>query len=211
MICFLYKKRYTRYFAKILLKFYGSQFYNRKLRQIFSRLYSIDVGLYSYGCFKINLNYGQPIKIGNYCSFAEGVSFIPGNHPINDISTHPFFHRNEFGYVNKTNVSSITIVGNDVWIGKNALILPNCKKIGNGAIIGAGAVVTKDVEPYTIVAGNPAVVIKKRFPESQIRMLEESSWYDLPIDELKQFIAYKDNIELFCEKIGYYKNFGKKD
>jgi acetyltransferase-like isoleucine patch superfamily enzyme len=141
--------------------------------------------------------------IGNYCSFATGVQFIPDNHPIQDVSTHPFFHRPEFGFVKKEkdNKSDLTIVGHDVWIGKNAIILPNCKKIGNGAIIGAGAVVTHDVEPYSIVAGNPAKLIRKRFDDNEIELLEKSKWYELSPSKLRDSIKYKNNISKFVESL----------
>jgi acetyltransferase-like isoleucine patch superfamily enzyme len=76
------------------------------------------------------------------------------------------------------------IVGNDVWIGANVVILPNVKVIGNGAIIGAGSIVSKDVEPYTVMAGNPAKFLKKRFSDSVIEKLEKSRWWDLEFDDL---------------------------
>lgn len=76
------------------------------------------------------------MEIGNYCSFAANVHFIPGNHPPTDVSTHPFFHRPEFGFVNNSGgklkgkqESNPTIVGHDVWIGRDVIVLPKCKKL----------------------------------------------------------------------------------
>ena len=75
---------------------------------------------------------------------------------------------------------------NDVWVGANVTIMPGCKKIGNGAIIGGGSVVTHDVPPYAIVAGNPAKILRYRFDEDIIKKLEESKWWELELDELKK-------------------------
>lgn len=89
------------------------------------------------------------------------------------------------GYVKEDMLErpSLTI-GHDVWIGERAIILPSVTSIGNGAIIGAGSIVTKDVEPYSIVAGNPAKKIGKRFEDKVIHRLEESEWWLLKKDEL---------------------------
>ena len=81
------------------------------------------------------------------------------------------------------------------------MILPRCKSIGNGAIIGAGSVVTRDVEPYTIVAGNPAKVIRKRFREEDIRKLEDSQWYLLPPDKLAPAIQYGNDVDAFLRHL----------
>lgn len=153
--------------------------------------------------FSIDFCYGQSFEVGNYCSIAKGVSWIPGNHPLKDCSTHPFFHRKEFGYFEGKNAedNNKRIIGNDVWIGKNTLILPKVKLIGNGAIIGAGSVVTHDVEPYSIVAGNPAKLIKYRFSKEEIEQLEQSEWWKLQPEQLKNAMKYKNNVNEFCGEI----------
>lgn len=92
-------------------------------------------------------------------------------------------------------------IGHDVWIGRNAILLPKVHNIGNGAIIGAGAVVTHDVEPYSIVAGNPAKIIKYRFSKSQIEKLESSEWWLLDPSQIKDAIKYKNDVDLYCAKI----------
>jgi len=85
-----------------------------------------------------------------------------------------------------------TVVGNDVWIGQNAVILPGVH-IGDGAIIGLNSVVGRDVEPYTIVAGNPAGPIRKRFDSKLIKMLLDFKWWDKPVDEIKALIPLLHN------------------
>lgn len=195
-------------------KYDGGEFYSQTLRSIFKEAMNIDIGIASYGCFKLDFCYGSPFSVGNYTSVAVGVSWIPGNHPINDVSTHPFFHRKEYGYYvpNKDGdiVSKQRCIGHDVWIGRNALLLPKVHNIGNGAIVGAGSVVTHDVEPYSIVAGNPAKLIKYRFPKEDIEKLESSQWWLLTPEQLKPAIKYKNDITLFCEEVKKIFNRSEK-
>ncbi|MFC3197538.1 type B chloramphenicol O-acetyltransferase [Parapedobacter deserti] len=128
--------------------------------------------------------------IGAFCSIGSGVSFImAGNqgHRHDWISSFPFHYMPEVeafngaidGFANAGN----TVVGNDVWIGSEAMIMPGVR-IGNGAVIGSRALVTKDAEPYAIVGGNPARVIKKRFSDQDIAMLLAISWWDWDEDLL---------------------------
>lgn len=187
-------------------KYEGGEYSSQTLRRIYKESMNIDIGIASYGCFKLDFCYGSPFSVGNYTSVALGVSWIPGNHPISDVSTHPFFHRKEYGYYipkdkvrNDSNVKRC--IGHDVWIGRNALILPKVHNIGNGAIIGAGSVVTHDVEPYAIVAGNPAKVLKYRFTDEEIAKLEASEWWLLIPERLKPAIEYKNDIDLFCKEV----------
>lgn len=101
-------KLYTKNrFTKILINKYisqneGGEFNFPTLRRLFKEQYNVTVGYASYGCFDPWINYGVPIEIGNYCSFAANIHFIPSNHPTSDVSTHPFFHRPEFGFVNNS-------------------------------------------------------------------------------------------------------------
>lgn len=124
------------------------------------------------------------LKIGSYCSIGTGVSFImAGNqgHRHDWITSFPFFYMSEVeafhGAENGYIPAGDTVIGNDVWIGAEAMIMPGVK-IGHGAVIGSRSVVTKDVEPYTVVGGNPAKPIKKRFTEDEIKMLLEMEWWN---------------------------------
>ena len=132
------------------------------------------------------------LRIGKFCSIGSGATFIMcGNqgHKHDWITTYPFFYTPDLnenaldGFEKKGD----TIVGNDVWIGTEAMIMPGIK-IGDGAVIASRAVVTKNVEPYTIVAGNPAKEIKKRFSQEEIQMLLEIKWWDLDINIIKKYI-----------------------
>lgn len=127
---------------------------------------------------------GDKLKIGKFCAIAEGVTFIMNgaNHCMQGFTTYPF---NIFGGGWEASTPTLqqlplrgdTVIGNDVWIGQYATILPGVT-IGDGAIIAANATVTGDVEPYCIVGGNPARLIKKRFADNVIATLLELKWWD---------------------------------
>lgn len=126
----------------------------------------ITVGKKTYGQLRVQDSSTQDVKlsIGNYCAIGPGVQFLLGTeHRMNTITMYPFKEKN-FGSVNEALSKGDIIIGDDVWFGTNALICSGVK-IGQGAVIGAGAIVTKDVEPYAVVGGNPAKLIKYRFPE----------------------------------------------
>jgi len=134
-------------------------------------------------------------KVGRFCSISWNVSVGGGNHPMDKITTHTIsrFHHLDSGFWDKNQIkddidrvsSTTCVIGNDVLITSNVQILRDVK-IGNGAIIGAGAVVTKDVEPYSIVAGVPAKKIKMRFDDNIIEALEEIQWWHWPIEVIRQ-------------------------
>ena len=116
-----------------------------KLRRFFCENYDIDVGLYSYGCFD-RWRMPGPLRIGRYCSIGKTVRVATLNHPTEAITTHPALYERRFGVVDRDNLDAATlIIEDDVWIGHFAMILPGCKHIGRGAVIGAGAIVTRDV------------------------------------------------------------------
>ncbi|MCB8823437.1 type B chloramphenicol O-acetyltransferase [Microvirga rosea] len=130
--------------------------------------------------------------IGSFCSIGSGAAFImAGNqgHRHDWISTFPFFWMPEvpafIGASNGYLASGDTVIGNDVWIGSEAIVMPGVK-VGDGAIIGTRALVTRDVEPYTIIGGNPAKPIRKRLDEASIDKLLEMKWWNWPDDELQK-------------------------
>ena len=134
---------------------------------------------------------GDRLIIGRFCAIAEGARFIMNgaNHAMSGFSTYPFNifgHGWEEGFDESTwkrEIRGDTVVGNDVWIGMEAVIMPGVS-IGDGAVVGAKAVVTHDVPPYAIVAGNPAKVVKTRFDQRTVDRLLKVAWWDWPVDKI---------------------------
>lgn len=108
------------------------------------------------------------------------------------LSMHSFFYDDRFGFVDKHNLKphSPLFIGHDAWVGSNVVITPNCARIGIGAVVGAGSVVTKDVPDFAIVAGNPAKMIRTRFPEDVCEMIKERKWWELSIGEMVPLIGF---------------------
>ena len=138
---------------------------------------------------------GDKLIIGKFCQIGAGVEFVMNgaNHQMNAVSTYPFYI---FGSWDQSAPSKEdlpfkgdTVVGNDVWIGQNSTILPGVH-IGDGAIIGLNSVVTRDVPPYTIVAGNPAKAVRKRFDDELIDLLLKLKWWDKSIEEINALIPF---------------------
>lgn len=148
------------------------------------------------GCFSYFSGHAEVghADIGRYCSIASGVIIGPGNHPLDHLSTHPFafgggsnrFARNS-GYAaivsqkDGNAPTRRTSIGNDVWIGANAIIMQGVT-IGNGSMIAAGAVVTKDVEAFSIVGGVPAKTLRSRFPEEIASRIQKLEWWNHSLD-----------------------------
>ncbi len=165
---------------------------------------NIIVGDYTYyddpidsANFERNVLYHYPflndkLIIGKFCAIATGVKFIMNgaNHKMDCFSTYPFsiFENGWEKVIPKQKelpFKGDTIIGNDVWIGYDSIIMPGIK-IGNGVIIATKSVVTKDVEPYSIVGGNPAKLIRKRFNSDIIEMLETLKWWDWHIEKITE-------------------------
>ncbi|NMG67927.1 Vat family streptogramin A O-acetyltransferase [Azoarcus indigens] len=138
---------------------------------------------------------GDKLVIGRFCALARGVRFIMNgaNHKMSGFSTYPF---QIFGQgwekvmpdARELPYKGDTVIGNDVWIGYGAMILPGVK-VGNGAIIAAGSVVSRNVAAYTVVAGNPAQPVKQRFPADIVAALEEIAWWNWPVQKISRHLA----------------------
>ncbi|NLR93836.1 CatB-related O-acetyltransferase [Flammeovirga sp. SR4] len=174
-----------------------------------SEVENIHVGEYSYySDFKdptkfleenVLYNFGfsgTSLHIGKFCAFADGVKIImaDANHATEGITTFPFaifggkwsdeLPITDYPFKKYDDI----VIGNDVWLGKSVTVLPGVK-IGNGAIVGSHAVVAKDIPPYSIAVGNPAKVIKQRFSEEKIAILEQLNWWDWPVKHIDQNIT----------------------
>lgn len=160
---------------------------------------NVDIGDYTY----LNSEYNWTIIdsnviIGKFCSIGPGVTIGLGNHNFKYISTHPFLYSKDYSFVNrnikKVDDTAKTIIGNDVWIGSYSNIKRGVK-IGDGAIIGMNAVVTKDIPPYAIVGGVPAKIIRYRFKNNEIKLLEENKWWNQTNTMIKENICKMYNID----------------
>ncbi|WP_407863698.1 CatB-related O-acetyltransferase [Phyllobacterium phragmitis] len=146
---------------------------------------------------------GDRLIIGKFCAIAAGTTFIMNgaNHPLDGFSTYPFgifggdwaaaFDMEKLGRT----VRGDTVVGNDAWIGMNATVMPGVT-IGDGAVIATRSVVSRDVPPYAIVAGNPARVVKMRFDEATISRLLDIAWWNWPVDKITRNIDAIGGLDL---------------
>lgn len=145
------------------------------------------------------------LVIGKFCQIASGVEFVMNgaNHQMNAVSTFPFYTLEGWEQnppsQNDMPIKGDTIIGNDVWIGQNVTILPGVH-IGDGVIIGANSVVGSNVDPYTIVAGNPAKPIRKRFDDELINIMEKLKWWDKSIEEINSLIPLLTSSDLSIVK-----------
>ena len=152
-----------------------------------------------YNCEIINCD------IGSFCSIANNVIIGGGMHPIDWISTSPVFYEGKDSVKakfseHKRNPPLRTLIGHDVWIGGRVLIKQGLK-IGTGSVIGMGSIVVNNVDPYTIVAGNPAMLIRKRFSDDIISQLLDIQWWNLDENLLTELSVYIKNPSVFINKI----------
>jgi phosphonate metabolism protein (transferase hexapeptide repeat family) len=154
-----------------------------------TKLLEVELGDYSYVVNDSDIAYSM---IGKFCSIAAMTRINPGNHPMQRASQSHFTYRastyfpgeqDEGGFFAWRRAHRV-LIGHDVWIGHGAVVLPG-RNIGTGAVIAAGAVVTKDVPSYTIVAGNPARIVRRRFSEANAARLQRLVWWDWDHQQLR--------------------------
>lgn len=178
----------------------GGWYFSETIRDIYKEEYGLSIGIGSYGCF-VPARFPKGTIIGNYCSIARNVTVLNANHPMERASMHPLFYDSKLGASNMFSLERKALtIGHDVWIGQDVIITKGCTHIGNGAVIGAGSIVTKDIAPYDIVAGNPARIIRRRFNDEIIKELEESHWYELSPEQLQRIADSVDVPLAFAKK-----------
>jgi len=167
-----------------------------------SQLVNVKMGKHSdigYDCTIINTD------IGSFCSFGANIIIGGLSHTIDWVSTSPVFNENldhlkqKFSY-HKFQLDVHTNIGNDVWIANNVQIKAGIK-VSDGAVIGMGSVVVKDIGPYEIWAGNPAKLIRKRFDDGIINHILSTDWYNWEDSKIKKYAKYFNNVELFIKKV----------
>lgn len=204
----MFLKRIKRRVNNLFIAHEGGEATSLLLRKITEQQNHVQVGMYSYGsCFRNDFCLGGSVIIGRYSSFGSNIHYYGANHPMDYFSTSPYFYRQQwadkFGGGEKVDdVQRFELeIGHDCWIGSNVIITCGCHSIGNGAVVGAGSVVTHDVAPYTVVAGNPAREIRKRFSNAEIEALEKSKWFDLTPNELLKFYTHKEDPIAFSNAV----------
>jgi acetyltransferase-like isoleucine patch superfamily enzyme len=203
----MYFNYFLYLYSKLVKKLRGAAILNSKIDNTSkiesgSQIVNSVMGKHSfcgYNCEITNVN------IGGFCSIANGVIIGGGAHPVDWISTSPVFYSGRDSVKTKyseheRDFPKNVIIGHDVWIGQNVLIKQGVK-VGTGAVIGMGSIVTKDVEPYTIVAGNPARVIRNRFNNNLTKKLLESKWWDMDDSMIREAAKFAKEPELFLKAL----------
>lgn len=181
------KHKHRRMLRNLIKKFDGGEMYSFWLREILKEYHHITIGEGSYGgCFNID-NVNENTIIGKYCSIASNVHIYNRDHPLKYVSTHPIFFNKNYGEIPEKNRIEYKkkVIGNDVWIGQNAILLASVSEIGDGAVIGAGAIVTRDVPEYAIVGGVPARILGYRFDADTIDAIKNLKWWDWDTQKLR--------------------------
>jgi len=172
-----------------LLRLRENQFTSQRLRRVYRDWFDIDVGMYSYGCFD-PARFPPGTRFGRYCSIANTAASFDTDHPTDAAILHPVAYHPNFGAVKEWMVTpQPLIVEDDVWLGHNVTVLASTQRIGRGAVVAAGAVVKEPVEPYMIVAGVPAKVLRPRFGAVHIAGIEAAQWWTLEPAEIAALLA----------------------
>lgn len=151
---------------------------------------------------------GDKLIIGKFCQIGEGVEFVMNgaNHQMNCATTFPFYifegwnEQQREPELSDLPLKGDTVIGNDVWIGQNVTIMPGIH-IGDGAVVGLNSTVTRNIPPYSVAAGNPAVIIRKRFDDEFIELMLRLKWWDKNIEEVRKLIPV-----LTCSDLGKVRN-----
>lgn len=168
--------------ARLALRLEGGAFFSATARELLERHYGVRIGAYSYGeCFEPGV-FPAGVSVGRYVSIASGVRVLLRNHPVDRLSTHPFFFHAGLGCVARDLIETGTLeIGHDAWLGTRVIVTAGCRQIGIGAVIGAGAVVTRDVPDFAVVAGVPARLVRWRFAEPLRAAILASRWWERPL------------------------------
>lgn len=166
----------------------GGEIHSETLRDIFRDFHGVDIGAYTHGGCFVPHAFGRNTRIGRYTSVAHGAFASTLDHPTQHKGMHGFFFNSNLGYTDAERTYAPLDIGNDVWLGHNSVITSAVRTIGDGAVIGAGAVVFKDVPPYAVVVGNPGRVVRYRFSPERIAELLAERWWDRDMEELSPHI-----------------------
>jgi acetyltransferase-like isoleucine patch superfamily enzyme len=165
----------------------GGPFRSATARRLLAERWGVTVGAYAYGACLRPGQLPPGVTVGRYVSMANEVAVFRRNHPTDRLSMHPAFYNAASGADHGLDVDTAPLwIGADTWIGHQAIVLPGCRRIGIGAVIGAGTVVTRDVPDFAIVTGNPGRVQRLRFSDELCERVVCSQWWERPLDDLLQ-------------------------
>lgn len=185
LYCF---RRLRPYVKRLCNRLEGSLMLSETWRTILRDVHGVEVGRYSYGAILDAGVLPPGCRVGNYCSVGRELIVRRRDHPLGRPFLHPFFYNHQLGLLEYDSIPADAdnplTIGHDVWIGDRVTVLGGCRRIGNGAVIAAGAVVTRDIEPYAIVAGVPARLVRYRFDDMRQTEIETSHWWERRIDEI---------------------------
>ena len=182
----LARRGHVKWAIRIACRLEGGEMQSRTARDILG-LFGVDIGAWTYGaCFERG-TFSPKTTIGRYVSIGPGVRRHGRNHPLGRKSMHPIFYNKRMGVLDEDQVEYTECeIEHDSWLGHNAIITPRVSRIGLGAVVAAGAVVTKDVPDFAVVAGNPAKIIRYRFDEKVQQEVRDSRWWECNRDQLVQ-------------------------
>jgi len=185
------RRTIVSFVISLICRMEGGEAYSRTARNILQSWYEIEVGAGTFGSMFRPGAFGGATQVGRFTSIAPNVHTIERNHPINWASTSSVFYDPRFGVVPEETLPDYKplLIGHDVWIGWGAVILPGCRRIGDGAVIGAGSVVTRDIPDFAVAVGVPAKVLRYRFDEATRNELKASEWWNLTPSQLEPIAA----------------------
>lgn len=170
---------------RLAMKLEGGRFYSETLRAILSEFHGVEVGAYSYGACLVPGAFPPGVAVGRFVSVAADVVVYRRNHPSENLSLHPFFYNPHLEIVEEDGLEAAPLrIGHDSWIADRSIILPGCREIGIGAVVGAGAIVTHDVPDFAVVGGAPAKVLRMRFSDEVQAQILETRWWERTAEEL---------------------------
>jgi virginiamycin A acetyltransferase len=196
----------TKRCFRTLARLEGGDFVSQSCRRLLWEDYGVSVGLYSYGACLIPGCFPRGVKVGRYVSVAHTVRVTLQNKPTDRLAMHPYFYevQHNGGIESGIKYDVDLVIDHDAWLGDGALITPGCRRIGIGAVVGAGAVVTKDVPDFAVVVGNPAKILRYRFSEDLQKRILQTRWWELSPGQVLQLglpITESLRVEHF-EKMG---------
>ena len=193
-------RRLRPYLYRICAMLEGGGIYSETWRAILRRYHGVEIGAYTYGAVLKPGALPRGSVVGRYGSIGPGLAVRRRDHPIDRLTQHPFFYNAALGYLKGDSIrrddENPLEIGHDVWIGDRVTILSGCARVGDGAVIAAGAVVSRDVPPFTVVGGVPARPLKARFSPEIEAKVAASRWWELDPPDL---LAHR---EILLEPLG---------